>query len=147
MAPAASGNDAHDDSDDDDDFMEQVNVYLNTRESLVDDSNTALESILRRTSSVKTVKFAMDEAEIEDAKKDAARNRQELLARIARLTEMLKAAEDQISLERDKRKKKEKNLMKLAKELKKRNAEREREMERMEEVCFIAISAQPGGTV
>jgi len=138
MAPAAEKTDP---DSDEDDFMEKVNVYLNTRDSSMGESSNELEGILRRTSSVKSVKFAMDQAEIEDAKKDGQRSRHELLNKISRLTDMLKESEDHIAAERDKRKKKEKNLMKLAKELKKRNAERERELEKMEEVSLKACNS------
>ena len=119
---------------DDEEFMDRVNFYLNSQDS-AGQSNSALEGILKRTSSFnKSVKFEIDEAEREDARLDAERSRQELLSKIARLTDMLKEAENQISLERDKRKKKEKNLMKLAKELKKRNLQKEKDMDKMEEV-------------
>jgi hypothetical protein len=131
---------------DDAEFMEKVNVYLNSRNSM-NSSSTALEGILRRNSTFnsKVVKFEMDEEELEDAKLDADRSRQELLAKIARLTDLLKDAENQITMERDKRKKKEKNLMKLAKELKKRNQQKENDMDRLEEVrtcgCFWRLKS------
>ncbi|KAG7355067.1 hypothetical protein IV203_004423 [Nitzschia inconspicua] len=82
----------------------------------------------------KVVKFADDVAEEQDAKRDKERSRKELLARIARLTDMLKNAEKAAELEKEKRKKKEKNLLKLAKEMKKRNQKREGDLERMEEL-------------
>jgi hypothetical protein len=69
-----------------------------------------------------------------DAARDKDRNRKELLAKIARLTDMLKDAEKAVEVEKEKRKKKEKNLFKLAKELKKRNLKRESDLERIEEV-------------
>jgi hypothetical protein len=82
----------------------------------------------------KVVKFADDVAEQRDARRDKERSRGELLAKIARLTDMLKDAEKAVDVEKEKRKKKEKNLLKLAKELKKRNQKRESDLERMEEV-------------
>lgn len=129
--------DAGNDSDEEE-FMEKVNVYLSERES---EEEGTLDGILRRNSSInKTVKFAMDEEELEDAELDAERSRQDLLTKIARLTDMLKEAEEQITTEKDKRKKKEKNLLKLAKELKKRNIQREADKDRMEEVRLWSIS-------
>ena len=102
-----------------------------------DDVDVLINSggILRKE---KVVKFADDEAEKLDARRDKARNRQELLSKIARLTDQLKDTEKQLSVEKEKRKKKEKNLVKLAKELKKRNQKRENDLERIEEVrrCF-----------
>jgi septal ring factor EnvC (AmiA/AmiB activator) len=83
----------------------------------------------------KVVKFAQDEAEKYDAQRDKERSRQELLSKIARLTDTLTDAQKQIQIEKDKRKKKEKSLLKLAKELKKRNVVREKEEDRLEEVC------------
>jgi len=82
----------------------------------------------------KVVKFADDEAEKHDAQRDQERSRQELLTKIARLTDILNDAQDQIQTERNKRKKKEKSLLKLAKELKKRNSVREQEADRLEEL-------------
>jgi hypothetical protein len=129
--------DAGNDSDEEE-FMEKVNVYLSERES---EEEGTLDGILRRNSSMnKTVKFAMDEEELEDAELDAERSRQDLLTKIARLTDMLKEAEEQMTTEKDKRKKKEKNLLKLAKELKKRNIQREADKDRMEEVRLWSIS-------
>ncbi len=85
----------------------------------------------------KMVKFAEDEAEKEDAQLDQERSRQELLSKIARLTDILNEAQQQVQAEKDKRKKKEKSLLKLAKELKKRNLVREKEEDRLEEVCPV----------
>ena len=82
----------------------------------------------------KMVKFAEDEAEKQDAQLDQERSRQELLSKIARLTDILNEAQQQVQAEKDKRKKKEKSLLKLAKELKKRNLVREKEEDRLEEV-------------
>ena len=82
----------------------------------------------------KVVKFADDEAEKYDAQRDQERSRQELLTKIARLTETLNDTQEQIQTEKNKRKKKEKSLLKLAKELKKRNSIREQEADRLEEV-------------
>jgi len=82
----------------------------------------------------KIVKFAEVEAEKEDAQLDQERSRQELLSKIARLTDILNEAQHQVQAEKDKRKKKEKSLLKLAKELKKRNLVREKEEDRLEEL-------------
>jgi NADH dehydrogenase/NADH:ubiquinone oxidoreductase subunit G len=128
MAPA----DDHDISSDDEEFMQKVDLYLNSR-----DSTTSVGILGGNASFSKVVKFAVDEEELEDAAKDTDRTRQELLHKISRLTVLLKEAEEQNMIERDKRKKKEKNLMKLAKELKKRNAQKEYDMERMEEVRLL----------
>jgi hypothetical protein len=119
---------------DDEEFMSSMQEYLNSRAPM---EKGALEGLLRNGSSFsKVVKFEMDEDEKEDARLDVERSRQELLSRIQRLTEMLKNAEEMVQAERDKRKKKDKNLMKLAKELKKRNSQKETDMDRMEEVRF-----------
>lgn len=118
--------------EDDDEFMEQVNVYLNAREG-PSSEDQALESILKKSPSVKTVKFAMDDA-IFDPQLDKSKSTQELLSKVSRLTEMVQEAEEIATLERDKRKKKEKSLLKLAKELKKRNTQKEMDNEKMEEV-------------
>ena len=109
-------------------FVDEVNVYLKTTTS-----DGPLPDVSPENSS-KAVKFAIDEAEREDSRRDRSRSPQELLAKIARLTDLLRVAEEQISTEKDKRRKKEKSLLKLAKELKKRNQIRDKEMERMEEV-------------
>jgi len=126
------------DDDDDSDFMEKVNVYLYAREdpSNKDSSNKALESILRRNSSTmsKSVSFAVDGV---DAGDDSFKSKPELMAKISRLMELLRQAEEVTSIEKDKRKKKEKNLLKLAKELKKRIAQQVADKERIEEVrCY-----------
>lgn len=84
----------------------------------------------------KIVKFAEVEAEKADAQLDQERSRQQLLSKIARLTETLNEAQQQVQEEKDKRKKKEKSLLKLAKELKKRNLVREKEEDRLEEVRY-----------
>jgi hypothetical protein len=118
--------------DDDDDFMEQVNVYLNASEGSGSDDK-ALEGILKKSPSAKTVKFAMDDAMF-DPHSDQAKSGQELLSKISRLTELLREADEQSTLERDRRKKKEKSLMKLAKELKKRISQQETDKDKMEEV-------------
>lgn len=120
--------------DDDDDFMEKVNVYLNSPDGSSNDDK-ALEGILRKSSSVmsKTVKFA-DEDDVDDPKSDASKSRQELLTKISRVTELLRQAEELAVIEKDKRRKKEKNLLKLARELKKRNAQEISDKARIEEV-------------
>lgn len=82
----------------------------------------------------RVVKFADVEAEKHDAQRDQERSRQELLSKIARLTDTLKEAQEQIQFERDKRKKKEKSLLKLAKELKKRNLVKDQEEDRCAEL-------------
>lgn len=126
--------DIYDDNDEDDDeeFMAKVNVYLNAREESPSD-HRALEGILRRSSSIrpKTVKF---DDELNDPKSDTSKSKQELLEKVSKLSDMLRDMEAQVSLERDKRRKKEKYLFKLAKELKKRNAQQEVDKERLEEV-------------
>ncbi len=131
--------DDYDDDYDDDEFMANVNVYLNTREESPS-NNKVLEGILRRSSSVrtKTVKF---EDEFNDLQSDTSRSRQELLDQISRMTDMLRDAEAQVSLEREKRRKKDKYLLKLAKELKKRNAQQEVDKVRMEEVSDVKSSS------
>ena len=87
----------------------------------------------------KVVKFADVEAEKYDARRDKERSRQELLSKIARLTDTLNDNQNQIRTEREKRKKKEKSLLKLAKELKKRNLQKEKDEDRMEEVRMPGI--------
>lgn len=83
----------------------------------------------------RVVKFADDEADKFDAQLDKDRSREELLSKITRLTSNLNDLQKQVQFERDKRKKKEKSLLKLAKELKKRNVIKERDEDRFEEVC------------
>jgi septal ring factor EnvC (AmiA/AmiB activator) len=105
-----------------------------------DEDNSALfmdedESEANDDGKYKVVKFAEDEAQKHDAERDQERSRQELLSKIARLTESFSEAQQQIKDEKDKRKKKEKSLLKLAKELKKRNLAREKDEDRLEEVC------------
>lgn len=85
----------------------------------------------------RVVKFADDEAEKRDARRDKDRSRQELLSKIARLTDHLKDVQSQVKVEKDKRKKKERSLLKLAKELRKRNTQKESDTDRMEEVCCL----------
>ena len=87
----------------------------------------------------KVVKFADDEAEKNDARRDKERSRQELLSKIARLTETLNDTQKQIQTEKDKRKKKEKSLLKLAKELKKRNLQKEKDEDRMGKVRICML--------
>jgi hypothetical protein len=87
----------------------------------------------------RVVKFADDEAEKRDARRDKDRSRQELLSKIARLTDQLKDVQSQVEVEKDKRKKKEKSLLKLAKELRKRNTQKGRDTDRMEEVCCLCL--------
>ncbi len=98
--------------------------------SAVDDDGSEANDEVK----TKLVKFAEDEAEKQDAELDQERSRQELLSKIARLTDILNEAQQQVKAEKDKRKKKEKSLLKLAKELKKRNLVREKEEDRLEEV-------------
>ena len=98
--------------------------------SAVDDDGSEANDEVK----TKLVKFAEDEAEKQDAELDQERSRQELLSKIARLTDILSEAQQQVQAEKDKRKKKEKSLLKLAKELKKRNLVREKEEDRLEEV-------------
>lgn len=82
----------------------------------------------------RVVKFADDEADKFDAQLDKDRSREELLSKITRLTTHLNDLQKQVQFERDKRKKKEKSLLKLAKELKKRNLIKERDEDRFEEL-------------
>ena len=57
----------------------------------------------------KIVKFAEVEAEKKDAQLDQERSRQQLLSKIARLTEVLNEAQQQVQEEKDKRKKSKAN--------------------------------------
>jgi hypothetical protein len=134
--------DDDDDDDDDEDFMAKVNVYLNSRqddESTSSSPSKALEGILRKSASTKTVQFALDNDGMGDPEIDSSKSKQELLSKITRLTDMLREAESQVALEQNKRKKKERNLLKLAKELKKRIAQEESEKEKIEEVGFLVL--------
>lgn len=88
--------------DSEEEFMEQVKVYLNTS------SSSALQGLVNRTPSKKAVKFSIDEEEKKDAEEDYSRSREELLSRIAHLTVLLKESEMHMAEEKDKRKKKEK---------------------------------------
>ena len=137
-------------SDDDDaEFMAKVNVYLGNSQE--DESifpslpSRALEGILRKSSSTKMVQFAVDDDfGLSNPEVDASKSKQELLSKIARLTEVLREAENQVSVEQSKRKKKESNLLKLAKELKKRIAQQEMDKEKIEEVRFLDAAKAPG---
>ena len=134
--------DMMEDSDDDEaDFMAKVNVYLSGSQEdetiLPSLPSQSLEGILRKSSSTKTVQFAVDDFGLSNPEIDASKSKQELLSEIARLTEVLREAENQVSLEQSKRKKKESNLMKLAKELKKRIAQQAMDKEKIEEVSFF----------
>jgi hypothetical protein len=93
------------DEDSEDEFMEQVKVYLNTS------SSSALQGLVDRTPSQKTVTFSVDEEEKKDAELDYDRSREELLSKIARSTDLLKESEMQMAEEKDKRKKKEKKYV------------------------------------
>lgn len=129
-------------SDDDDDFMAKVNVYLTDRQdddSMVASPGKALGGVLRKSSSsnTKSVKFAIEGDELRQPEVDESKTKQELLSKISRLTELLQEAESVVSLEQSKRKKKERNLVRLAKELKKRNVQQELEKERIEEVSLL----------
>ena len=101
-----------------------------------EDLDISFGGISEDDSKGKIVKFAEVEAEKADAQLDQERSRQQLLSKIARLTETLSDAQQQVQEEKDKRKKKEKSLLKLAKELKKRNLVREKEEDRLEEVRY-----------
>jgi hypothetical protein len=76
----------------------------------------------------------MGKSDLLDDKQDISKTHAELLNKIQRLLESLKKAEIDISGEKAIRKKKEKSLMKLAKELKKRNQQRDQDVERVGEV-------------
>jgi hypothetical protein len=93
------------DEDSEEEFMEKVKVYLNTS------SSSALQGLVNRTPSQKTVTFFGDEDEKKDAELDYDRSREELLSKIARLTDLLKESEQQMAEEKDKRKKKEKKYV------------------------------------
>lgn len=106
-------------------------------DQLFEDSNEDNEFVSgTATGREKAVKFAEDIAEQREAHLDKERSRKELLTKINRLTDTLKDAEKALEVEREKRKKKERNLLKLAKELKKRNQKRDSDLERMEEVSL-----------
>jgi hypothetical protein len=93
------------DEDSEEEFMEKVKVYLNTS------SSSTLEGLVDRTPNQKTVTFSVDEEEKKDADLDYDRSREELLSKIARLTDLLKESEQQIVEEKDKRKTKEKKYV------------------------------------
>lgn len=125
------------DDEDEDDFLTKVNVYLNSRhedESTAVTSNGGLEGILRKSSSTKRVQFEVDDDSLRSSEVDASKTKQELLSKITRLTEVLRETENLVSIEQSKRKKKEKNLVKLAKELKKRIAQHDVDKAKIEEV-------------
>lgn len=94
-----------DDDSSSEEFMDKVNVYLNASPSSAVEE---IKGILRPQSSTKSVKFSFDQEEEEDAKRDLGRSREELLGKIAKLTDILKDCEKQVQDEKDKRKKKEK---------------------------------------
>lgn len=130
--PTNTGSDDEDDSNDQffEDAYDVEDVDFQPRPSTL------------KSGSEKTVKFADEIHDETDALRDKDRTRKELLAKIARLTDMLKDAEKAIEVEKEKRKKKEKNLLKLAKELKKRNQKRESDLERMEEVRHVSAGCK-----
>jgi hypothetical protein len=76
-------------------------------------------------------------------KSDTEKNHEELILKVAKVMDKLKQAEMDLSAEKAIRKKKEKNLMKLAKELKKRNLQKEGDAERLQKVGRRAISEIP----
>lgn len=125
--------DDDDDDLDDEDFMAKVSVYLNTRDESSASETKVLESILRRNSSIRAKTVTFDD-EFVDLKSDTTKTKQELVSEITRLTCLLRDSEEQVSLERDKRRKKDKYVFKLAKELKKRNAQQVADKEKLEEL-------------
>jgi hypothetical protein len=136
IVPKGDDHDVDDEDEDDDlddaDFMAKVNVYLNTKDESASEKKV-LESILRRSSSIRSKTVTFDD-EFVDLKSDTTKTKQELVSEISRLTQILRDSEAHVSLERDKRRKKEKYIFKLAKELKKRNAQHVADKERLEEV-------------
>ena len=125
-------NEGDDDDLDDADFMAKVNVYLNSKEESASEKKV-LESILRRNSSIRSKSVTFND-EFLDLTSDTNKTKQELVAEISRLTHLLRESEGQVSLQREKRRKKDKYICKLAKELKKRNAQQEADQQRLEEV-------------
>jgi hypothetical protein len=97
-----------DDESSGEEFMDKINVYLNKSTQNRDPSS--LQGILRpqASSNTKQVTFSVDEMEAEDTRRDTSRSKEELLSKVARLTDILKESEKQVADEKDKRKKKEK---------------------------------------
>ena len=95
--------------------------------------------------SEKAVSFA-DDSSGSISVANSNHGQQELLLKCASLVERLKSSEIDLSAERAIRKKKERSLMKLARELKKRNGEREEGCQRLEEVSilpFVCLRCMP----
>jgi hypothetical protein len=85
---------------------------------------------------VRSVSFRciMEESDLLDDTQDSAKTHAELLSKTQRLMEAVKRAEVDVSGEEAIREKMEMSLMKLAKELKKRNEQRAQDVERLGEV-------------
>ena len=88
----------------------------------------------------KKVTFFDDEVEKHDARLDKDRSRQQLSLKITYLTDKVKTVQNQVQAEKVKRKKKEQSLLKLATELKKRSIRKQKDEQRMEEVCTYQCS-------
>jgi hypothetical protein len=76
----------------------------------------------------------METSDLFDDTQDSGKTHAELLDKTRRLLDALKKAEIDVSGEKVVRKKKEKSLMKIAREMKKRNEQRALDLERLGEV-------------
>jgi hypothetical protein len=124
-----------------------------SREEKKEDSDEDVDVILERVKSYEepmltksleqgrsvSFKGLMEASDLLDDKQDSGKTHTELLNKIQRLTKELKQAEIDVSGEKAIRKKKEKTLMKLAKELKKRNEQRDEDVERLGEVSGMSV--------
>jgi hypothetical protein len=117
------------------DSDEDVAVILEAAKS--DDSPARAKSPKNgRSAPGRSVSFrgVAEESDLLDDRQDSAKTHAELLSKTQRLMEAVKKAEVDVSGEKAIRKKKEKSLMKLARELKKRNEQRAQDVERLGEV-------------
>lgn len=122
----------------------------NLKEEKKEDSNEGVAVILEAAKSLDEPKSAgkenrspgrsvsfhgvVEASDLLDDAQDSGKTHAELLKKTQRLVEALKQAEIDVSGEKAIRKKKEKSLMKLAKELKKRNEQRVQDVVRLGEV-------------
>lgn len=116
---------------------EPIDVDVSSFDGSGSGADEMVDSPTDRASKHHAVTFAMDEEEEDnqqDRLSDQQRSRVELLSKISSLTKALREAERKYFTERERSKKKGKSLVKLAKELKKRSAQKELDADRLEEV-------------
>jgi hypothetical protein len=118
------------------DSDEDVEVILEAATSTFDSPAARAKSPKRIGRSVSFQGVMENIVELDD-KPDSDKTHEELLNKNQRLLERLEKAEIDVSGEKVIRKKKEKSLMKLARELKNRNQQKDEAVERVGEVSVI----------